>query len=207
MQIILYYVHDPMCSWCYAFMRSYNYLKHNLPDDIVIKRLLGGLARDTEKNMPEVTRQRIQSNWHRIQQTVADVNFNYDFWEQCRPRRSTYLSCRAVIAARTQGMDYDEKMTHAIQEAYYHNARNPSDLDTLIEIADEIGLDKDKFSESILSADTNEQLKQEIHLSRQLGIASFPSLLLETRDKGILIPHDYNHPEEMIVTIGNTIGE
>lgn len=201
MQAVLYYVHDPMCSWCYAFMRSYNYLKQNLPDDIVIKRLLGGLARDTEEDMPEEMRQGIQSNWHRIQQTVTDVKFNFDFWENCQPRRATYMACRAVIAARDQGMEFDEKMTHAIQQAYYLHAKNPSYLDTLVEVAGEIGLAKEKFSESILTVNTNEELMQEIHLSRQLGISSFPSLLLQTENTAKLIPHDYNHPEEMIVKI------
>ncbi len=198
MPAILYYVHDPMCSWCYAFTRSYNYLKQNLPDDIVIKRLLGGLARDTQEDMPEEMRQTIQSNWHRIQQTVTDITFNFDFWKKCQPRRATYMACRAVIAAREQGMEYDENMTHAIQQAYYLHAKNPSDLDTLVGIAGELGLDKEKFSESIMSVNTNEELKQEIYLSRQLGIASFPSLLLQTGIKAKLIPHDYNHPEEMI---------
>ena len=42
-------------------------------------------------------------------------------------------------------------MTLAIQKAYYMQARNPSDYETLIELAGEIGADKTKFSKDITS--------------------------------------------------------
>jgi putative protein-disulfide isomerase len=41
---------------------------------------------------------------------------------------------RAVIAAREQGIDYNEAMISRIQQAYYLEARNPSDNSTLIEL-------------------------------------------------------------------------
>ena len=205
MTATLYYVHDPMCSWCYAFTNSYRHIKDNLPDNITLNRLLGGLARDTEEDMPVAMREHIQSNWRKIEQTVPGVIFNFEFWEKCRPRRATYLACRAVIAARKQGAEYDEIMTRAIQQGYYRDARNPSDLDTLVEMAEETGLKPKDFSADIQSAETNAQLKKEIHLSRELGISSFPSLLLIYKGEGMLLPHDYTDPEAIMVAIRNAM--
>ncbi len=187
-----------MCSWCYAFTNSYQYIKDNLPEGVILKRFLGGLARDTHEAMPDAMREHIQSNWQKIEQTVPGVKFNYEFWVKCQPRRATYLSCRAVIAARQQGEEYDEIMTRTIQQGYYQEARNPSELDTLVEFAGEIGLDTKRFAKDIQSDEINELLKQEIHLSREMGMTSFPSLMLETKGNLFLIPHDYNVPESII---------
>ena len=81
-----------------------------------------------------------------VNSNKLDFKFNYDFWKKCRPRRSTYPACRAVIAARKQKNKFDMEMTLSIQKAYYLHARNPSDYETLIELAEEIGADKNKFS-------------------------------------------------------------
>jgi putative protein-disulfide isomerase len=94
----------------------------------------------------------------------------------CAPRRSTYPSNRAVIAARMQGDDFDEVITGRIQRAYYLQARNPSDNDTLIELAADSGLDAERFGRDLTAAETQQKLLSEIETSRRLGIDSFPSL-------------------------------
>ncbi len=198
MTVTLYYAHDPMCSWCWAFRPSLNALLAELPKQIEIIRLLGGLAADSDEPMPDETRLFVQGNWQVIEQQVPETKFNYDFWKQCQPRRSTYPACRAVIAARFQGEEFDMAMTLAIQQAYYLQARNPSDISTLIELAAEIGADKDKFSKDIKSLETDEALRQEIKQSRRLGLNSFPSLLLDAGNKQIRIDPDYINIDVML---------
>lgn len=187
----LYYAHDPMCAWCYAFRPVFEALITKLPDQMEVMHLLGGLARDTDEPMPDEMREYIQANWRRIEEQVPGTKFNYGFWQHCKPRRSTYPACRAVIAARQQGAEFDLKMIWAIQQAYYLQARNPSDISTLTELAAEIGLNQDKFSKDLQSEETDEVLRQEIKQSRQLGLNSFPSLLLVLPDQQIEIELDY----------------
>jgi len=128
----LFYVHDPMCSWCWAFKPSLDTLRKELPDRIHVIKLLGGLAPDSEQPMSKETQSFVQGNWHEIQRRVPNTEFNFDFWTRCQPRRSTYPACRAVIAARLQGEQYDDEMTLAIQRAYYLQAKNPSNKETLV---------------------------------------------------------------------------
>ncbi len=190
-----------MCSWCWAFRPSLNALLDVLPEQINLIRLLGGLAVDSDEPMSDETRGYVQSNWHRIEQQIPETRFNYDFWDQCQPRRSTYPACRAVIAARDQGKEFDLTMTLAIQQAYYLQARNPSDISTLGELATEIGLDNAKFSNDLMSPVTDEILHQEIKQSRRLGLNSFPSLLLDTGKKQTRIEPDYIDAEVMLEQI------
>jgi putative protein-disulfide isomerase len=192
-----------MCSWCWAFRPSLNALLTELPKQIDVIRLLGGLAADSDESMPEEIRAYVQANWQRIEEQVPETKFNYDFWKQCQPRRSTYPACRAVIAARQQGKEFDPAMTLAIQQAYYLQARNPSDLSTLTKLAVEIGLDKEKFEADINSTETNETLQQEIKQSRKLGLNSFPSFLLDTGNKQIRIEPDYLNMGVMLEKISS----
>ena len=172
----LIYVHDPMCSWCWGFEPTRQKIFAGLPGDMPVKRLVGGLAPDSDQPMPEPMRAGLQQTWQRIAAMIPGTRFNFDFWTRNTPRRSTYPANRAVIAARLQGKDYDPLMTAAIQRAYYLEARNPSDNSTLIELADEIGLDGERFAADLVADSTHQSLLEEIREARMLGIDSFPSL-------------------------------
>ena len=201
MATILYYVHDPMCSWCWGFEPTRRELFAKLPDNISVKRLLGGLAPDSELPMPEDTRCYLQTTWRKIQQTIPGTEFNFGFWDHCQPRRSTFPACRAVIAARMQGDNYDEKMTHAIQRAYYTEARNPSDYSTLLALAGEIGLEVNEFSRMLTADQTQQKLLTEIHLARKMNAMSFPGLVLKKDMLEWQIAIDYNNSISMFELI------
>ena len=48
----LFYIHDPMCSWCYAFDSSLTALQKELTEFIRMKKIVGGLAPDATNPMP-----------------------------------------------------------------------------------------------------------------------------------------------------------
>jgi putative protein-disulfide isomerase len=187
----LYYFHDPMCSWCWAFRPLWNDIVSGLPENVIAQRILGGLAPDTDQPMPLEMQTKLKGIWQKIQQVVPGTQFNFDFWEKCLPRRSTYQACRAVIAARNQDPAYEEAMILAIQQAYYLEARNPADLNTLIELANQIGLDREQFIANIKSPAVNQVLMQEIEFMQRLGVKGFPTLLLEREGKFTNITNDY----------------
>jgi putative protein-disulfide isomerase len=201
MQHTLYYIHDPMCSWCYAFAPVWAQLRAALPRSVSVEYLLGGLAPDNHTPMEAAMRERLQQTWQHIEHSVPGTRFNFDFWHRCTPYRSTYPSCRAVIAAAAQGGEYGELMLRAIQHAYYQQARNPSELETLIEIACEIGLERDTFSRAIASAETEQVLQQQINYAAELGADSYPSLILSVGGSRWPIAIDYNDANPMLEII------
>jgi putative protein-disulfide isomerase len=190
-----------MCSWCWGFAPVLDRFMNELPEHIEVRRLVGGLAPDSNVAMPDETREYVQQQWRRIEETIPDRRFNFDFWSKCQPRRSTYPACRAVIAAREQGEDNDVLMTKAIQCAYYEQARNPSDTETLVELAGEIGLDPGIFANALTSQAVEEQLGHEIGYSRALGARGFPSLVLIDGDISRLIRIDYLDSAPMLAAV------
>ena len=202
---ILYYVHDPMCSWCWGFSSALQELLAALPGSVSVRRVLGGLAPDSDVVMPAALQRQIQSGWQRIENTIPGTRFNFDFWKNNLPQRSTYPACRAVIAARKQGAEYDVAMTRAIQKAYYQQARNPSDDDTLAELAAELNLSVDDFRRDLNSEETNAILHDELRLAKELYAESFPSLVLKTGQEACTIKIDYLNASVMLEDIMDKI--
>ncbi len=200
-QATLYYAHDPMCSWCWAFAPAWEALGESLGppgrERLRIRRLLGGLAPDSDEPMPVPMQRHLQQTWSAIRQQVPGTRFNFDFWTRCRPRRSTWPACRAVIAAREQGEACDDAMVRAVQRAYYLDARNPSERDTLVALAGEIGLDTGRFEADLDAAETCAVHDAEMALVRRLGIRGFPSLVLAGDGRAQEIEVNFTEPARM----------
>ncbi len=196
--MILYYVHDPMCSWCWGFRPIWKEIYEKLDKDIEVKYLLGGLAPDSNEIMPKAMQQDIAGYWKKIQDHIPNTEFNFDFWENCQPRRSTYPACRAVIAARKQKPEIERAMIEAIQTAYYLDAKNPSDDETLIAIAESFSLDTAQFSDDLNSEEVQQNLDDEIRFAQKIGARGFPSMILEKDGTYQYVPLNYNVAEEAL---------
>lgn len=202
----LYYVHDPMCSWCYAFRPVWMQVQQQLPENIRVQYVLGGLAPDSDLPMPPEIREYVQGQWHKIIEAVPGTVFNFDFWAKCQPRRSTYPACRAVLLAREQGRAYEAAMIQSIQDAYYREARNPSDISTLCELAQQIGLDADVFAANLHDNLTRKALLSEIRFARSIGGNSFPSLFLRHGSNISAVPHHYTNATVTLSSLNSFLG-
>jgi putative protein-disulfide isomerase len=151
--------------------------------------------------MPKEMQQYLQKTWKTIEVTIPGTRFNHDFWTLCQPRRSTWPACRAVIAARQQGPEYDLAMTSAIQQGYYLQAINPSDDSTLIGFAEELGLDTGAFSDRLNAEATRQKLEQEMMVARRLGVQGFPSLVLLQGKSAIPVRINYTEVDAMLDSI------
>jgi len=198
----LFYVHDPMCSWCWGHRPQWEHLQAALPDSISVNNVVGGLAPDSNEVMPLAQQQTIASYWKKIE-AMLGTQFNHSFWQKNVPRRATYPACRAVIAARWQNAE--EKMIIAIQEAYYLNAKNPSDTETLLLVAAELGLDAEKFSRDLFSEKLEKVFMQELRLAHSLPINGFPSMVLQYHEQVHVIPLDYKDYRSAIEVITEII--
>ena len=197
----LYYVHDPMCSWCWGFLPVWKQVQAALPQTRPVRYVLGGLAPDTHEPMPESMQRTIKQTWQRIQQEIPGTQFNYDFWVNCQPRRSTYPACRAVLAAGMQSKVQAKKMLLAIQQAYYLQARNPSDDTVLIAISAEIGLDSSLFEQDFYSRQCKTLLTEELQLASALEAYSFPGLVLRRNESNTMISIDYTNSDSIVSEI------
>ncbi|MDC3332615.1 DsbA family protein [bacterium] len=205
MSATLYYIQDPMCSWCWGYRPVWDALQENLPASVRVEYVAGGLASDTNTPMPLGLQETIKGHWKNIHATLG-APFNFDFWTDNIPRRSTYIACRAAIAAHRQG--FQKEMIGAIQQAYYLRALNPSDAEVLISLAGELreeGLDLEQFSVDLLSIDVQKELERQIALAGELTDQGFPSLVLEYNGLRRPIIRDYRDYRVALADIVSTV--
>lgn len=190
-----------MCSWCYGFRPLWQQLQTQLPEDIEVRYVVGGLAPDSSEPMPEDMQNMLMATWERITQAIPGVQFNFDFWTSNQPRRSTYPSCRAVLAAKQLDATKEREMIEGIQNAYYQQALNPSDNKTLIHVAETIGLDRELFTTALNSTATQQALQQELQFARSIGGDSFPALILQQNGKHHTLLLSYTDAEKILAQL------
>jgi len=171
----------------------------SLPDHISVEYVEGGLAADSDVAMSKAMQESIQTIWRQIERQVPGTEFNYEFWQLCQPRRSTYPACRALIAADKLG--YYEQMLMAIQEAYYLHAQNPSNDETLVNLAVMEGMEEDNFRQFLHSPETDRQLQKNLSLCHEYGVQGFPSLILKRGNSSVQIPVDYRSEQPTLMAI------
>ena len=198
MKPVLYYLYDPMCSWCWGFKPVWDTVKARLQGEVDIVYVVGGLAPETEEPMDAEMRTYLQQAWRKITD-ITGVEFNHDFWRLNTPKRSTYPACKAVLVARQSGLE--QQMFMAIQQLYYQQAGNPSEYENLYRLAEELGLERQQFIEQIHSEEIAALLQQEIMLAEQLGARGFPSLVLLKDKTAHFIEHSYTDVEENLKMI------
>lgn len=199
------YVMDPMCSWCWAFHHTTEVLAAHYPA-FEWHYLMGGLAPDSDLPMPQAMQEKIQTIWHEINQRTG-TPFNHQFWQNNTPRRSTYPACRAVITAESLQAGASKKMIHAIQQAYYQQAQNPSDTDTLLQLAAQLQLDTQAFEALLTSDEIQQALEQQISIAHSLGAQGFPSLYLQCGDQIHPLSYGYAGPEKILERVAKVLKE
>ena len=137
---------------------------------------MGGLAPDSTEPMNTQTRAYVQDAWHAVNARTG-AQFNFSFWDACQPKRATYPACRAVIAAGFQKADGRMQLYTAIQHAYYLEARDPSDQDTLIALGAEVGLNTTQFECDLAGAAVQAAFESELVQVRSFGVSGFPTVL------------------------------
>lgn len=92
-------------------------------------------------------------------------------------------------------------MINAIQTAYYLRAMNPSETESLIQIASECGLDVEQFTADLASDNTEQTLMTEVSFARRAPIRGFPSLVLDVKKKQWSITLDYKDHQRSLSEI------
>lgn len=198
MKPVLYYIHDPMCSWCWGFKTTWDAMRERLGDSVEIRYVLGGLAAESHTPMSMDMRESLEQTWQSVSEKTG-ARFNHDFWRSNTPMRSTYPACKAVLLARDAGKE--QEMITAIQLCYYQQAGNPSVYDQLFLLAGGLDMEVKGFQQSIQSETLNQRLQEEIMFAESLGAQGFPSLVLERDGERCFISHSYTDVEENISRI------
>ncbi|HIF41808.1 MAG TPA: DsbA family protein [Planctomycetes bacterium] len=196
----LIYVADPMCSWCWGFRTIRDRVLAALSEGTPVRYVMGGLAPDSATPMDDETRGYVRQAWKAVEQATG-ASFNWEFWSECQPRRSTYPACRAVLLAERLRSGAGPLMFDRIQQAYYQEARNPSDTGTLVALARDLGFDDGAFERELNAPGTQALLEADLAFRRELNVHSFPTLILESGEERVVLTEGYSDAEQVLACL------
>ena len=85
----------------------------------------------------------------------------------------------------------------AIQNSFYRENNNTNNLETYIPIAAKFNLDLNAFEKFFNADEIKTRTKADFHLSQQLGIKGFPSLILKKGSELTQLSNGYNEAENI----------
>lgn len=178
---ILWYVADPMCSWCWGFAPVIDALLDAFRERARPALVLGGLRPGTREALTADARATILHHWHAVNARTGQP-FRFD---GALPEGFVYdtePACRAVAVAGELAPDRVFDLFRAIQRAFYTEGRDVTRRETLSELAAGLGIERDAFARAFDSPPARARTEAHFRQARRAGVTGFPALILQTRD-------------------------
>lgn len=172
----LFYLADPMCSWCWGFSPVVGQLAKEYADRTDLRVIAGGLFPGTEAPMDRHFKASVREHWGHVEERTGQP-FDFSFFERDNFVYNTEPACRAVVAARELAPDRVLEMLHGLHQAFYRHNRDITDPGIASEVAAEIGLDVGEFHRALESDEIRTRTREDFHLARELGMRGFPTLM------------------------------
>lgn len=195
----LIYFADPMCSWCWGFSPVMQVAEERYKDKLPIRLIMGGLRPGTTEPLDDKGKQYIQDHWRHVEE-LAGQPFDHAFFERDGFIYDTEPACRAVVAARRLSPETALPMLRRVHTAFYAENQDTTDIEVLADLAEEIGLPKDRFIEDWRAEDTRRETVTDFQITRDTGIQGYPSLIVGGDETGYAIVTLGYQPREKIET-------
>ncbi len=199
----LIYVGDPMCSWCYGFGKELSAVAARVPD-LKLEIVVGGIRAGATDVLDMAGKRLRLQHWQRVE-ALSGLPFNREaFVAREGFVYDTEPVCRAVVAARRfAGEEGLLSVFRALQNGFYAQGRDTTDGHVLSDIAVEalraIGVEVsvDEFYRTWSAAATKEETQRDFARARALGVASFPTLLVEAQGRTFVLHSGYASADDL----------
>lgn len=176
------YVGDPMCSWCWGFAPVISSIYEQYADKVKFSFMVGGLhAYDTEP-MDDRYKATIRHHWESVERRTGQP-FTYRFFDREGFVLDTEPACRAAVTVRSLNLKIAfPEYFEVVHRAFYYEDKDTTDADTLADLAQGVGVDRQAFFDAFESSEIKAETADEFDRSRQMGVNGYPTVLLKDGD-------------------------
>ena len=179
-------ISDVVCPWCYIGKRRFEQALELLDPNLDLT--IHWRAYELNPNMPLAGVER-RSHYARKfgseaegQRLIDNITANAHNdglamdYEKIAVVPNTLMAHRLIWYGTQR--DVQNEIVDALFEAYFVTGRNIGDLQELVKIAGEIGLDRNEVQEFLSSDAAHDIIEQEIHDAREAGIHGVPAFVV-----------------------------
>lgn len=205
------YVGDPMCSWCWGISPAVAEVEAFCESQgIDFSITMGGLRPGGGDPWNAGFKDFLRNEWRHIGQTTGQP-FGFSLLDAPYFNYDTEPACRAVatvklLQARNQLPSTTAlKFFSAVQRKFYVDGQDPTVADFYASICAELALDFESFRAVFESAEGRQAVQAEFMRSRQWGVRSFPTLLVERDGKPEPLGVGYVTAEQLLARLREKI--
>lgn len=186
----LWYIADPMCSWCWGFSPVIESIREMYKNQLQIELVVGGLRPGTIEPLHPSKRSEILQHWWNVQhrsgqpfkfENALPDDFIYD----------TEPACRALVSVAVLDSERVFPLLHMIQNAFYVEQLDVTRTEILSQLAVNVGIQLERFT-AIYDSDTLKlKTQQQFQQSIQWGVRGFPSLLYVENNTPTFLANGY----------------
>ena len=187
-KITIYQFTDPVCVWCWGnepVMRAIDYLYGN---KVGIEYIMGGLIEEittlydlkgSKRQIIERANAIMAEHWlsaserHGMPANTRHMALFSERYPSSFPQSIAYEAARRIDATAAK------RLLRRIREATFVEARRTSQIDVLIELAAEVGIDAARFIDEYTTGEAQNDFSQSRMKCRRNGITGFPSYLIK----------------------------
>lgn len=175
---ILWYIADPMCSWCWGFMPVIEMIRHEYGGRLKVELLLGGLRPGTKDPMTSTQREEILHHWRTVQRATGQPFC----FEGAMPEGFIYdtePASRGVVAVSSINPKVTFPFFKAVQSAFYVGQLDVTNAAVLMQLAANVRLNAQRFLEVFESDTAKKQTLDHFNKARQWGVHGFPAVVMQ----------------------------
>lgn len=185
----LIYVGDPMCSWCYGFETQLSQITNELKGEVSLELVNGGLRPYYDATMLSM-KDFLSQHWLEVHEATGQ-EFSYGILDRADLAYDTEPPARAAVCVRKLAPAQEMTFFKAIQRAFYLENKNMNLKESYHGILSDLGIDLTSFDELFSSQEMKELVKRDFQRAQDLGVRSFPTLLLRKGEEVHLIAQGY----------------
>lgn len=192
----LFYIADPMCSWCWGFSPVMGELHRAYARRVRMNLVLGGLRVGGTQPMSDELKETVLHHWHEVADATGQP-FKNDFDVPEGFIYNTEPACRAAVTVRRLAPDKAFSFFSDLHRAFYAENRDVTDTDVLADLAAEAGVERDAFVETFEADDTQAETMQDFAFAQSVGVTGFPSIVLKDGRGMALLNYGYQPLEQL----------
>lgn len=179
----LFYVGDPMCSWCWGMSEELRKVQEFCTKEgIKFSVVLGGLRIGGGDEWSENFRGFLRNEWQNIHKRTGQ-KFVYSLLDLEEFNYDTEPACLSVYIVKKMLKDRDDNSARVleffskIQEKFYAKGQDSTELEFYHDICKEFDIEIDEFEKYFNSKEIRSELKNDFALAAKLGARGMPSLI------------------------------
>ncbi len=189
------YVADPMCSWCWGFAPELQRLRSAL--DVKFTLLVGGLRSSGDTLWDDGFKAFLRQHWEEVSRATGQP-FNTQVLEREAFDYDTHKACKGVVVMQRLAPESVFDYFHDLQEAFYVKNIDITQSDTLAQMAQKYGVQRELFLEFYAQTETQKELEKAFYKAKTMGASAFPSLIVLGSEGHFNLIRGYRKAEDLI---------